>query len=55
MNKQPIIVEFVNPPIPTRMFDYSATRDGYEPGCPIGYGETKEASIKDLLEWEEIV
>lgn len=39
----------VYPPIPIRTFDWRATLDGYEPGDPIGEGETEIAAIADLL------
>ena len=45
-----IHVEFIYPPIPDRSFDYQATFDGYEPGCPIGHGPTEQAAIDDLHE-----
>lgn len=47
-----IVTEYVYPPIPDRSCDWSAidddTYDG--PGCPIGWGATKEAAIADLME-----
>lgn len=49
----PIRTEFVYPPIPIRDFDWSAVRDNYEPGCPIGYGRTEEAAIADLILQED--
>ena len=45
---QPIVTVFVNPPIPCRDFDWSATRDGYDEGDPIGRGRTEEEAISDL-------
>lgn len=46
-----ISLDFVYPAIPLRQFDWQAVdADTYEPGCPIGYGETKEEAIADLLE-----
>jgi hypothetical protein len=45
-------VHDVFPPIPTNAYDYAATRDGYEPGCLIGRGPTKDAAIQDLLQQE---
>jgi hypothetical protein len=45
-----IITTNIYPPIPTRQFDWSATDDNYEPGCPIGYGATEQEAIADLLE-----
>ena len=37
-------------PIPVRDFDWIATDDNYEPGCPIGYGKTETEAVADLLE-----
>ena len=37
-------------PIPDRSYDWSATTANYEPGDPIGYGETEQDAIEDLLE-----
>ena len=44
---------FVYPPIPDRRWDWSAYRDGYEPGEPLGSGPTEQAAIDDLLQQEE--
>ena len=44
-----IVTTLVDPPIPSRLFDWSATLDGYEPGEAIGYGETEDAAVADLL------
>jgi len=45
-------VTFVYPPIPIRMYDWSAidddTYDGQ--GSPRGWGATKEEAIQDLLD-----
>jgi hypothetical protein len=43
----------VNPPIPTRAFDWVAFREGSDEGDPYGRGPTREAAIADLLEQEE--
>ena len=48
------ITTFDPPPIPLRQFDWKATRDGYEPGDPIGYGKTEEQSLRELQEQEEM-
>jgi hypothetical protein len=48
-----IITENVYPPIPDRRWDWSAVRDGYEPGDPIGRGPTENAAIRDLLDQED--
>ena len=48
-----IITEFIYPPIPIRRYDWSAVRDGYDEGDPIGYGSTEQEAINELLEMEE--
>jgi len=47
-----IITNHDFPPIPVRMFDWSAHRDGYEPGDPLGQGATEAEAIADLLDQE---
>ena len=46
-----ILTHFVHPPIPPRCFDYCAwyEDDGEEAGN-YGWGETKDAAIKDLVQ-----
>lgn len=44
-----IITNFDYPPIPIRKYDWSAYRDGYDEGDLIGYGETEQEAIYDLL------
>ena len=46
MNK--IITNYDYPPIPIREFDWSAVREGYEPGDLIGTGRTEQDAINDL-------
>lgn len=41
------------PPIPFRCYDWSAVKEGYEPGDPIGYGKTEQAAIDALNEQEK--
>jgi hypothetical protein len=41
---------FVEPPIPTRDFDWQAWLDGYEEDGPVGTGPTEDAAIADLAE-----
>ncbi len=41
-------------PVPSRNFDWSATFDSYEPGCPIGYGRTEQEAIEALKEDAEL-
>ena len=48
-----IITNNEHPPIPLRSWDWCATYDGYEPGGPIGWGETEEEAIADLKESQE--
>ena len=45
---RPIVTAFVNPPIPIRDFDWSATHDDYDEGDPIGWGSTESRAIDDL-------
>lgn len=45
------VTTFVNPPIPSRNFDWSATLEGYEGGDPIGYGRTEQQAIYALQEY----
>lgn len=48
-----IRTENIFPPIPLHQCDWSAVFEDYEPGGPIGYGETEQGAIDDLLEqWE---
>lgn len=44
-----IRLEFVYPPIPLRTFDWCATETDYEPGDPIGFGQTAELAVRDLF------
>lgn len=53
MSAGKILTEHITPPIPIRQFDWRATREGYEPGDPVGYGWNKEEAIADLLNQEE--
>ena len=45
-----INTEHVVPPIPSRMFDWTATEEDYEPGDPVGRGCTEAGAIADLQE-----
>ena len=45
-----IETKFVNPPIPSRRWDWQATFEGYDSGDPIGYGKTEKEAIEDLIE-----
>ena len=49
IDKHIIHTRYVFPPIPIRQFDWSAVTDDYEEQSPIGYGETEQAAIADLL------
>jgi hypothetical protein len=52
MSDQPIRTTFAHPPIPARNCDWHATREGYEPGDPAGWGRTEQEAVADLLEKE---
>jgi hypothetical protein len=52
VQRDAIVTAFVNPPIPSRDFDWSATRDGYDEGDPIGWGRTEAAAIDNLINGE---
>ena len=45
-----INTELVEPPIPSRMFDWTATQEGYEPGDPVGRGCTEGEATLNLLD-----
>ncbi len=47
-----IITVHQYPPIPVRMFDWMAHRDGWEPGEVYGTGATEAEAIADLLDAE---
>lgn len=50
---EPIITNYVHPPIPERSSDWSAARRGYEPGSLQGRGPTERAAVIDLLDQED--
>lgn len=50
----PIVTTYSPPPIPVRCHDWTATREGYEPGEPLGSGATEQEAIDDLREQEEV-
>ncbi len=44
----------IDPPIPTRAFDWCATYDNYDgPGSPIGHGATEQEAIDNLKEIDQ--
>ena len=45
-----VVTRYGRAPIPMTSFNWSATLDGYEPGDPVGWGETEQAAIDDLAE-----
>ena len=47
-----IITSYDYPPIPTRDYDWSAIREGYDEGDLIGYGKTEQDAINDLVRQE---
>lgn len=44
-----VITKFINPPVPFRCCDWSAVLSGYEPGDVMGFGETEQQAIDDLM------
>jgi hypothetical protein len=40
-------------PIPPRQFDWSCTKDGYEPGDLIGYGKTEAEAVQEYIDLME--
>ena len=44
-----IITSYDYPPIPIRDYDWSAIREGYEPGDLIGTGRTEQDAIINLV------
>lgn len=50
-----ISTSFEPPPIPDRRHDWSATDEStYEPGAPVGEGETEVEAILDLIDKMEV-
>jgi hypothetical protein len=43
-----IITAYVNPPIPTRSYDWVAYQNGTEEEGPFGYGATELDAIENL-------
>lgn len=50
----PIRTSYINPPVPSRQYDWEAIRRYYDEGDPIGRGPTEQAAIDDLLGQEEL-
>lgn len=44
-----IVTTNVNPPVPSREYDWNAVFDGYEPGDSIGHGATEQQAIDWLI------
>jgi hypothetical protein len=44
-----IVTRYDQLPIETRSFDWTATMDNYQPGDPVGKGQTERDAIGDLL------
>ncbi len=49
VGRSSIVTNYINPPIPIRLYDWTATRQDYEPGDAVGYGATEQEAIDDLL------
>lgn len=45
-----VIVQQVNPPVPTRRWDYAAHIDGQEESALVGHGATEVDALRDLAE-----
>lgn len=43
-----VMVQQINPPIPTRVFDWVAWIDGSEEEGPYGFGASKKEALDDL-------
>lgn len=50
MTERKIVTMLTEPPIPNRMFDWTATQEGYEPSDPVGRGCTEQEAIDDLID-----
>lgn len=50
MAERAITCDFVNPPVPSREFDWCAVYEGDEETGRYGWGRTREAAIADLME-----
>lgn len=44
-----IVTEYVRPPIPFCDLDWRAVYSDYEPGDPMGWGETEAEAMADLV------
>ena len=47
-----ILTSYDYPSIPIRDYDWSAFREDYDEGDLIGYGETEQSAINDLIRKE---
>jgi len=47
-----IVTTHETPPIPTKAFDWSASREDWDLGDFVGHGPTEESAIADLLDLE---
>jgi hypothetical protein len=48
-----IVTENINPPIPSRSFDWTATYENWDLDDIIGMGETEAKAIQNLKEQDE--
>lgn len=44
-----VVLHHINPPVPTRQFDWACVWEGHEPGDPVGRGPTHEDALADLI------
>ena len=52
MKTEKIITNNICPPIPIRIYDWEAYREGLDEGDLIGRGETEQKAIDDLIAQE---
>ena len=52
VDPEKIETDFWLKPIPDRRYDWTATRESYDGGDPIGHGATEQGAINDLKENE---
>jgi hypothetical protein len=54
INGRRVTLDYVNPPIPIRDFDWCAHFAANDIGDPQGYGPTRQAALDDLAEKIEV-
>jgi hypothetical protein len=54
MEEIKIVTTHEKPPVPVRIWDWEACLEDWDLDDPIGYGETEQDAIEDLLEKLEL-